>query len=212
MDIDKNISSWEHWQKVYNTKAEKELSWFQEYPVASMKLIDSFNLDVNSRIIDVGSGDGRFIEALLERGYRDITALDISEAAIKRAVKRLGEKSAAIKWITSDILYFEPITLYDLWHDRATFHFLINEVDINRYISIAENAIKPNGYLIISTFSEQGPKRCSGLDIMQYSELSLTKKLERAFEKVKCLTEDHITPGGTVQNFLFCGFKKKGTI
>ena len=209
MNIEKNTGGWEHWQKIYSTKSEKELSWFQEYATPSMNFIDSFDLDANSRIIDVGSGDGRFIEALADKGYKDITALDISEAAIKRAKKRLGEKSATIKWIASDILYFEPRTKYDLWHDRATFHFLINEGEINRYISIAEAAIKPNGYLIISTFSEQGPSKCSGLDIMQYSELTLTKKLEHGFEKIQCTREDHITPAGTAQNFLICGFKKK---
>jgi len=96
-----------------------------------------------------------------------------------------------------------------LWHDRATFHFLINEDEINRYISIAEHSIKPNGYLIIGTFSEHGPKKCSGLDIKQYSELSLAKKLHQGFEKLDCIMEDHITPGGVVQNFLFCCFKKK---
>src|SRR4030095_230932 len=122
MDTEKNIGSWDHWHKIYNSKNEKELSWFQKSPATSMKFIRSLNLDLNSKIIDIGSGDGRFIEALVEEGYRDITALDISEAAIKRAKKRLGEKSENTTWIASDILHFEPFTKYDLWHDRATFH------------------------------------------------------------------------------------------
>ena len=209
MDLEKNTGGWDHWQKIYNTKTEKELSWFQEYPAASMEFVDSVKLNLNSRIIDVGTGDGRFIEAMVEKGYREITALDISEAAIKRAKERLGNQSETIRWIASDILYFEPLAKYDLWHDRATFHFLINEDEINRYISIAEHSIKPNGYLIIGTFSEHGPKKCSGLDIKQYSELSLAKKLHQGFEKLDCIMEDHITPGGVVQNFLFCCFKKK---
>jgi len=209
MDIKKNTGGWDHWQKIYNTKPEKELSWFQEYPAASMEFVLSVKLDLNSRIIDVGTGDGRFIEGMVGKGYRDITALDISEAAIKRAKERLGERSETIRWIASDILYFEPLAMYDLWHDRATFHFLIKEEEINRYISIAEHAIKPNGYLIINTFSRQGPKKCSGLDITQYSELSLTKKLQQGFEKVDCIIEDHTTPRGLVQNFLVCCFKKK---
>ena len=209
MDTEKNIGGWDHWHKIYNTKNEEELSWFQKYPATSMKFIHALNLDLNSKIIDIGSGDGRFIEALVEEGYRDLTALDISEAAVKRAKKRLGEKSETIRWITSDILSFEPPTKYDLWHDRATFHFLINEEEIDRYISIAEHAIKPNGYLILSTFSELGPKKCTGLEVTRYSELSLAKKLENRFEKLNCNNEDHVTPGGTVQNFLFCSFKKK---
>ena len=208
MGTEKNIGGWDHWQKIYNTKNEQELSWFQEYPTASMKFIHSLNLDLNSKIIDVGSGDGRFIEAMIEKGYQDITALDISEAAIKRAIKRLGGQSKTIKWVASDILHFEPPGKYDLWHDRATFHFLINEEEINRYISIAEHAIKPNGYLIISTFSEQGPKKCSGLDITQYSELSLANKLAHGFEELDCIIEDHFTPAGIAQNFLSCCFKK----
>ena len=209
MDIEKNIGGREHWQKIYNTRTEEELSWFQEYPTASMNFIDTFDLDANSRIIDVGSGDGRFIEALVEKGYKDITALDISEAAIKRTTKRLGEKSTGITWIVSDILHFEPQARYDLWHDRATFHFLIKEAEIHRYISIAELAIKPNGYLILSTFSEQGPIKCSGLEITRYSQSTLDKILEHAFERIDCIREDHLTPAGTTQNFLICSFKKK---
>jgi 2-polyprenyl-3-methyl-5-hydroxy-6-metoxy-1,4-benzoquinol methylase len=209
MDTKENIGGHDHWQKIYTTKNEDELSWFQEYPTVSMKLIHSLSMDLNSKIIDVGSGDGRFIEALLEKGYRDITALDISEAAIKRAKKRLAEKSGLVKWIASDILNFEPLSKYHLWHDRATFHFLINEEEINRYVSIAEQGIIPKGYLIMSTFSEKGPKKCSGLEITQYSESSLTAKLERGFEKLNCINQEHVTAGGNVHNFLFCCFKKK---
>ncbi len=209
MDTKRNIGGRDHWQKIYTTKNEDELSWFQRYPTVSMQLVHSLNLDLNSKVIDVGSGDGRFIEALLEKGYREIPGLDISEAAIQRAKTRLAEKSGLVKWIASDILNFEPLSKYDLWHDRATFHFLNNEEEINQYISIAEQAINPNGYLIISTFSEKAPKKCSGLEITQYSESSLAAKLEQGFEKVSCVNEDHVTPGGTVQNFLFCCFKKK---
>ena len=209
MNIEENIGGREHWEKIYSTKSEKQLSWFQDYPSAAMKFIDSFHLPSDVSIIDIGSGDGRFIDALLEKGYRNISALDISPTAIERAKKRLGQSSQGINWIVSDIANFQPAKQFDLWHDRAAFHFLTSEEEINRYISIAEHAIKSNGYLLISTFSDQGPKRCSGLDTRQYSEASLTASFNSGFEKLHCLCEDHITPSGTIQNFLFCSFKRR---
>jgi 2-polyprenyl-3-methyl-5-hydroxy-6-metoxy-1,4-benzoquinol methylase len=209
MKIKTNISGPDHWEKIYSTKSEKEVSWFQPYPTVSMKFIDSFNLARDAAIIDIGAGDGLFIETLLDKGYRNISGLDISRNAIERAKSKLGEKAAAVNWIVSDILRFDPSTKFDLWHDRATFHFLTLEKDVTRYISIATNSIKPNGYMLLGMFSEQGPKKCSGLKISQYSEKSLTAKLDTSFEKLECLQEDHTTPFNTLQNFLFCSFKKK---
>ena len=209
MRIEANISGRDHWEKIYSTKTEKEVSWFQPYPTLSMKFIDSFNLPEDAAIIDIGTGDGLFIEALLAKGYRNISALDISRNAIERAKTRLGEKAAAINWIVSDILSFDPTTKFDLWHDRATFHFLTREKDVNRYISLAAKSIAPNGYMLLSTFSEQKPKKCSGLDTRQYSETSLSTKLDPGFEKLNCVQADHTTPFNTLQNFLFCSFKKK---
>lgn len=209
MSVEKNSGNREHWERIYNTKTENEVSWFQSYPTTSMKFIASFNLPKEAAIIDIGAGDGYFIDALLEKGYRNITALDISSKAIDRAKTRLGEKASGINWIVSEITKFGPSTKFDLWHDRATFHFLTTDHDVNRYISIAENALKPNGFMLISTFSDQGPKKCSGLDIRQYSEASLFAKFENGFEKLTCLLEDHTTPFNTVQSFLYCSFKKK---
>jgi 2-polyprenyl-3-methyl-5-hydroxy-6-metoxy-1,4-benzoquinol methylase len=209
MNTEPNISGRDHWEKIYGTKTEKEVSWFQPYPTVSMKFIDSFNLPWNAAIIDIGTGDGLFIETLLDKGYRNISALDISRNAIERAKTRLGEKAAAINWIVSDILSFDPTAKFDLWHDRATFHFLTHVKDVDRYISIAADSVKANSYMLLSTFSEQGPKKCSGLDIRQYSETSLSAKLDLNFEKLNCIQADHTTPFNTVQNFLFCAFKKR---
>jgi len=146
---------------------------------------------------------------LLDKGYKNIWVLDISGNAIERAKKRLGEKASEVHWIVSDITEFQPPVQFDFWHDRAAFHFLIIEDKINKYISIAENAIKKDGLLLLGTFSETGPKKCSGLEIKQYSEASMSARFEMAFERIKCIHEDHRTPFNTIQNFLFCGFRKR---
>ena len=197
-----------HWEKVYLTKAETEVSWFQPYPETSMSFVELVKLPLNANIIDVGGGDSRFVDALLEKGYQNIWVLDISENAIEKAKQRLGKKAMQINWIVSDITEFTPPVKFDFWHDRAAFHFLITEEKINQYISIAEAAIKKNGYLVVGTFSEKGPDKCSGLEIKKYSEATISARFETAFNKIKCITEDHTTPFNTVQNFLFCGFRK----
>ena len=199
----------QHWENVYKAKAENEVSWFQQYPVISMKFIETLNLPTDAIIIDIGGGDSHFAEALLDKGYNNIYVLDISVSAIERAKQRLGEKASTIHWIVSDVTEFKPPVRFDLWHDRAAFHFLTSEDKICNYISIAENAIKKDGYMLIGTFSESGPKKCSGLEIKQYSEASMSIRFERSFNGIKCIREDHITPFNTIQNFLFCSFQRK---
>jgi 2-polyprenyl-3-methyl-5-hydroxy-6-metoxy-1,4-benzoquinol methylase len=199
----------QHWDNVYNTKAENEVSWFQHYPKTSMEFVELIDLPLHAHIIDIGGGDSHFADTLLDKGYQNICVLDISAKAIERAKQRLGARASAIQWIISDITAFEPTMQFDLWHDRAAFHFLNSGDKISKYISIAENAIKQEGYLVIGTFSESGPKRCSGLEIKQYSETSMSARFETAFNRIKCIHEDHITPFNTVQNFLFCSFQKR---
>lgn len=203
-----NISEQQHWDKIYSTKAEDEVSWFQPYPKTSMKFVELFNLPLNANIIDIGGGDGHFVDALLDKGYRNIYVLDISANAIERAQKRLGERASKVHWIVSDVTKFEPPVQFDFWHDRAAFHFLTTEDKVYKYVSIAEHAIMKDGYLILGTFSENGPEKCSGLEIKQYSEASMSARFEIAFDRIKCVQEDHTTPFNTVQNFLFCSFKK----
>ena len=202
------ISKQQHWDKVYSTKAEDEVSWFQLYPKTSMEFVELFNLPLNANIIDIGGGDSNFVDALIEKGYTNIWVLDISANAIERAKQRLGKSASKVQWIVSDITEFKPPVQFDFWHDRAAFHFLTTEPKIYKYISIAEEAVKKNGYLILGTFSENGPTKCSGLEIKQYSETSMSARFEIAFERIKCVTEDHTTPFNTIQNFLFCSFKK----
>ena len=204
-----NLSEQHHWDKVYNTKAEDEVSWFQPYPKMSMEFVELFNLPLHANIIDIGGGDSHFVDALLDKGYQNIWVLDISTKAIERSKLRLGKRAKMVQWIVSDVTAFKPEVQFDFWHDRAAFHFLTTEDKIYKYVSIAEDAIKNNGYLVLGTFSENGPEKCSGLNIKQYSEASMSARFEVGFDRIKCIQEDHITPFNAVQNFLFCSFKKK---
>lgn len=199
----------QHWENIFNTKAPGEVSWFQSYTTTSMEFVNLLNIPPDANIIDIGGGDSHFVDALLDKGFKNIYVLDISSNAIERARKRLGERASKVNWIVSDITEFKPQVQFDLWHDRAAFHFLITEESIYKYVSIAEGAIKNAGHLILGTFSENGPQKCSGLEIKQYSAASLSARFEDSFEQVKCITEDHLTPFNTVQNFVFCCFKKK---
>lgn len=197
-----------HWNTVYSTKQAHEVSWTQEIPQTSLDFIRSFTVPKTAKIIDIGGGDSKLVDYLLDEGYENITVLDISDKALERAKSRLGLKANKVKWITSDITEFEPDTTYDVWHDRATFHFLTTPEQISKYLNVAKKAI--TGYLTVGTFSENGPTKCSGLPIKQYTELELQTELALGFKKIRCITEDHITPFQTVQNFLFCSFKKCG--
>ena len=196
----------DHWNNVYSKKQPHEVSWTQEIPETSLDFIHSFKLEKSAKIIDIGGGDGKLVDYLLEEGFEDVSVLDISEKAIERARHRLGERASKVNWIVSDVTDFQPTLQYDCWHDRATFHFLTSKRDLNRYLSVAKQAV--NSYMIIGTFSDKGPKKCSMLDVHQYTEEELQQQLKKGFDKIKCKTEDHKTPFGTIQNFLFCSFKR----
>lgn len=196
----------EHWEAVYQTKGPEEVSWTQEIPKTSLNFIHSFNLNKSAKIIDIGGGDSKLVDFLLDEGFENISVLDISAKALEKAKLRLGNRSEKVNWIVSDILDFKPDTTFDVWHDRAAFHFLTTKEQVEKYIEIAQNAV--SGYLTIGTFSENGPKKCSGLDIKQYSEETLHAVLKNRFEKLHCIYEDHKTPFNTTQNFLFCSFKR----
>ena len=204
----KNFDKKKHWENIYQTKQLNEVSWYQPTPETSLDFLTQFNVPTSAKIIDVGGGDSFLVDHLLDKGFKDITVLDISEAAINRAKKRLGDKAKNVKWIIADAAKFQPTEQYDFWHDRAAFHFLTDEQEISNYLEIAQKSIKPTGVLVIGTFSEQGPTKCSGIDIKQYSENSITERLNGFFEKIKCITVDHKTPFDTIQNFVFCSFKK----
>jgi SAM-dependent methyltransferase len=199
----------EHWENVFTTKEPNEVSWFQEYPKTSIEFLELFKLPLTANIIDIGGGDSNLVDALLEKGYQNIWVLDISAAALERAKNRLGEKANLVHWIVTDVTEFTPPVQYDFWHDRAAFHFLTSNDAINKYVAIAEAGISDKGFLVLGTFSENGPEKCSGLQIQQYNEASMSARFELAFDRIKCITENHTTPFNTIQNFLFCSFKKK---
>ncbi|WP_395050813.1 class I SAM-dependent methyltransferase [Flavobacterium sp.] len=202
MEIDRK----NHWETVYETKQPNEVSWTQENPKTSLDFISETHLGKSAKIIDVGGGDSKLVDFLLEEGYENITVLDISSKALKRAQKRLGKNADKVSWIVSDVTEFKPETSYDIWHDRATFHFLTMPEQIKKYIEITEKWV--TDFLIVGAFSENGPKKCSGLEIKQYSEMEMENQFSKSFKKLKCIAEDHITPFETTQNFTFCVFEK----
>ncbi|MCK6648035.1 MAG: class I SAM-dependent methyltransferase [Bacteroidia bacterium] len=198
-----------HWENIYQTKALNEVSWYQPNPSTSIGLIEQAEINKHAKIIDIGGGDSFLVDKLLEKGYTNITVLDISEAAITRAKKRLGNDAEKVKWIVNDVSKFDPIEKYDVWHDRAAFHFLTSAKDIDQYVQTVNKGIIKGGKLIIGTFSESGPKKCSGIEIKQYSENTLSQLMSNGFKKEECFSVDHTTPSGNTQNFLFCKFIKE---
>jgi 2-polyprenyl-3-methyl-5-hydroxy-6-metoxy-1,4-benzoquinol methylase len=203
-----NLNRKKHWENIYQTKDLQNVSWYQPKPTTSLDFLKQFNVSTTAKIIDIGGGDSYLVDNLLDLGYQDVTVLDISEAALDKAKQRLGNNATKVKWIVADAATFKPTEKYDFWHDRAAFHFLTQETEITNYVDTVQKSINPTGILVIGTFSEQGPTKCSGIEIKQYSEVSMTDRLKAFFEKIKCITVDHITPFETVQNFIFCSFKK----
>lgn len=198
----------EHWESIYKTKELKDVSWYQPIPKTSLDFLKQFNIPTTAKIIDVGGGDSFLVDHLLNLGYQDITVLDISEKALNKVKLRLGSLSDKVKWIVADASNFTPTEKYDFWHDRAAFHFLTQKEDIETYVKTVQQSIQPDGILVIGTFSEVGPKKCSGIEIKQYSKKGLKEQFKKYFEKIKCITVDHKTPFDSIQNFVFCSFRK----
>jgi trans-aconitate methyltransferase len=198
----------DHWQKVYTSKGENELSWFQENPAPSLELIERVGANPTSDIIDIGGGASRLVDALIERGFRDITVLDLSEAALAKAKARLGDGAKRVQWVASDVTTWEPPQRFDIWHDRAAFHFLTEARDRAAYLSRLRRALKPGGHAIIATFAPDGPERCSGLPIMRYDAASLAQTLGDGFALVDARSHQHTTPWHSVQRFQFSIFRR----
>jgi len=203
------MSQKEHWENVFSTKKETEVSWYQRYPTTSLDFIHKHTIAKNAKIIDIGGGDSYLIDALLELGYTNLYLLDISAKAIERIKNRLGANAAKVTFIVSDVLEFTPDTTFDFWHDRASFHFLTTQSQIAKYAKLVGSAVAKDGNLVLGTFSENGPKKCSGLDITQHNEATMNAIFKTNFDLVESFTEDHKTPFDTIQNFLFCNFRKR---
>jgi len=202
------VDTKEHWETIYKTKQPNEVSWTQEVPAASLAFIHQFNIPKTANIIDIGGGDSKRVDFLLAEGFTNLSVLDISEAAILKAQERLGADASRVNWIVCDILDFQPKEKYDVWHDRAAFHFQTETAKIDTYLNIVKNAV--DGMVIIGTFSTDGPTKCSGLEIQQYDEDGMKAKFIKSdFKNLECKREDHTTPSGAVQNFVFCSFMKQ---
>lgn len=197
-----------YWDEVYKKKSEQEVSWFQEVPTTSLKMIDELHLTNDTQIIDIGGGDSRLVDHLIIRGFSNISILDISSEALEKAKKRLHKSTTEIDFIAIDVTLFKPTKKYMLWHDRATFHFLTQLDQVEKYLKIAHEALDEGGNLIISTFSKTGPEKCSGLSITQYSQEDLKKLFGKYFQNIECFEDTHQTLWGSTQNFVYCGFKK----
>jgi SAM-dependent methyltransferase len=198
----------EHWENVFSTKSETEVSWYQKEPKSSIQLIQSCNVAKDAKIIDIGGGDSYLIDSLIDLGYTNLFLLDISAAAIERAKIRLGENAKNVTFIISDSLHFQSDEKFDIWHDRASFHFFTDAIDIEKYKANVIANTNQNAHFIIATFSEEGPLKCSALPITQYSVEKMEAVFGADFELQNCFTEDHVTPFDTVQNFIFCHYKK----
>lgn len=199
----------QHWEEIYEENEMTEVSWYQSTPSVSMRIIAEVGVPYSGRVIDVGGGDSFLVDSLLEAGYRDIAVVDISQKALAKAQQRLGQLAEKVHWIEADVATFIPNALYDLWHDRAAFHFLTEEHEIAHYVKTVSEYIAPNGHLVLGTFSENGPTMCSGIPISRYSKAQMCSLFSASFDTVDCFTLDHTTPFDTVQNFRFGIFRKK---
>jgi len=204
------MDSKDHWENVYTTKQSDDVSWFQPHAEQSLKIIHDLKLVKSSSILDVGGGASTLVDDLLALGYSDLSVLDLSDAALKVAQVRLGKKSQQVRWLVQDVtqLKLEKHSI-DLWHDRAVFHFLTSESDRNKYIRSVLHAVKPGGHVIVATFAQDGPEKCSGLPVKRYSADELHSEFGQPFELLGHEKETHQTPFGTSQSFTYCFCRKK---
>lgn len=199
----------EHWEHVYRTKATTEVSWFQKHAALSLKLIREAGLPLYSPIIDVGGGASTLVDDLLDAGYENVTVLDLSGAALSAARARLGSRAQRVTWLESDVLTAAlPRHRFDVWHDRAVFHFLTGPEERRVYVRTVLDAVRPGGLVIIATFAEDGPTKCSGLPVMRYSPDALHAELGGSFQLLGHEREAHRTPGGNEQKFVYCRFRR----
>jgi SAM-dependent methyltransferase len=198
----------EHWDKVYGNKLPTELTWFQARPETSLTLIRDCGLGPEVRIIDVGSGTSLLPALLLEEGFRHLSILDASSKALELAEEQFGSRASEVEWFESDILDFEPPHRWELWHDRAVFHFLTSEEDQAAYCRVMNRALEPGGHVIIATFAVDGPTRCSGLDVVRHSPESLGEVLGEEYRLSGFRREAHESPTGAIQNFIYTRFQR----
>jgi SAM-dependent methyltransferase len=198
-----------HWQNVYQTKGEREVSWFQETPTISLDLIRATGLEANASIVDIGGGTSRLVDSLIAEGFHSVSVLDVSEKALATSRDRLGPRAKQVTWIVADVTTWRPNKSYDLWHDRAAFHFLTDLGDRTAYAECVRNAVGPGGHVIIGTFAPDGPERCSGLPVLRHDAASIGEVLGPSFKLIESRRHNHQTPGGTLQRFQFSRFQRQ---
>lgn len=199
-----------HWENVYNTKAANSVSWYREHLERSLEMIEATGVDLDANIIDVGGGASTLVDDLLARGYKNLTVLDISAVALENSKLRLGNAATSVSFLAADITTVAlPEDFFDLWHDRAVFHFLTRAEDRERYLENLRRSLKPEGHVVIATFAEDGPLKCSGLDVERYDIEKLIDALGQGFELADHLRETHQTPFETTQSFLYARFVRK---
>jgi SAM-dependent methyltransferase len=202
------LSRQKHWEEVYRKKAEESRSWFQAHPKISLELLENQRIVKNETIIDIGGGDSRLVDHLLERGFTGVSVLDIAESSLEAARTRLGPRlSDQVRWIEGDVTQWRPDARYRIWHDRAVFHFLTSPADQMAYLRKLDEALVPQAIVIIATFSLEGPERCSGLQVQRYSPESLARRLGPRFRIRDFREEDHRTPSGISQRFQYSVFE-----
>jgi ubiquinone/menaquinone biosynthesis C-methylase UbiE len=197
-----------HWENVYTKKGENEVSWFQENPAQSLELIAELGAGPDTAIVDIGGGTSRLVDSLVAKGFWAVTVLDLSEAALKTAQARLGQGAQSVRWLVADATTWEPSQEYDLWHDRAAFHFLTEEKDRAAYVTRLRRALKVGGHAIIATFALEGPEKCSGLPVVRYDAASLGQVLGPEFKFGHTLRHEHATPWGSQQAFQYSVFRR----
>jgi SAM-dependent methyltransferase len=200
----------DHWEQVYTSKGETGVSWFQDNPAPSLELIEQARRGSDTGIIDIGGGASRLADGLLARGFRRLTVLDISSAALDLAALRLGRRASEVQWIVADVTQWHPSRRFDVWHDRAAFHFLVDPVDRAAYVARLRSALVPGGHAIIATFAADGPDTCSGLPVLRYDAATLATELGAEFTLVDSRPHDHVTPGNSSQRFQFSVFRREG--
>ncbi len=198
----------DHWQDVYVSKGESEVSWFQESPEPSLELLKKAGASQSSSVIDIGGGASRLVDRLVEEGFGDLTVLDLSEAALAASRTRLGDRGTAVEWIAADVTQWRPRRTYDFWHDRAAFHFLVDEPDREAYVERLVQALPVGAHAIIGTFAPDGPEKCSGLPVQRYDSERLAEVLGQRFELLGSLCHRHLTPWNSEQRFQFSTFKR----
>ena len=206
------MQSKQHWEQVYKTKDATSVSWFQEHAQQSLQLIRQTGVQRDAGIIDVGGGASTLVDDLLADGYSNVAVLDLSEAALAAAKQRLGARAKRVSWLIGDITQVNlPRHAYEVWHDRAVFHFLTTAEEREAYVRAVLGAVRPGGHVIVATFAEDGPEKCSGLPVMRYSADGLHAEFGAPFTLLRHEREEHHTPAGAVQKFIYCMCRKEST-